>query len=131
MKFNIKIVLRILIIASISLYVLRGVKILISGDFHKTFQDCGVVVSKSADEIRIKHGHRTELYLNVQFEKQGFVSKSVTPTTYFKHYKGDRVCFDCMYEVNKFDELNVFLSVTAIGLGVFIALCLGLIYVFD
>ena len=60
----------------------------------KTYGDCGFIVSRSTDEIVIKHGTRTELYLNVQFDKSGFKSIDVSPTTYFKYKKGDRVCFD-------------------------------------
>lgn len=55
--------------------------------------DCGVIISHSSDEISIKHGVSTELYLNIQFEKQGFISKEVSPTLYFKYENGDKICF--------------------------------------
>lgn len=59
-----------------------------------TYWECGTVVSKSGDEIIIKHGLKTELYLNVEFFKSGFKSILVKPETYFKHKKGEMVCFD-------------------------------------
>lgn len=55
--------------------------------------DCGIVKSKSSDEVAIKHGTTTELYLNIQFDNSGFLSKNVSPTTYFSYSVGDRACF--------------------------------------
>lgn len=55
--------------------------------------DTGVIVSKSNDEVNIKHGTKTELYLNIQFKKEGFRSIEVDPTTYFKYETGNTVSF--------------------------------------
>lgn len=59
-----------------------------------TYSDCGIIISKSNDEVAIKHGTRTELYLNIQFEQSGFRSIETEPTTYFQFQKGERVCFN-------------------------------------
>lgn len=56
-----------------------------------THNDCGVIKSKSADDLIIRHGHRTELYLNIEFDKKGFYAKEVEPTTYYKYNVGDRI----------------------------------------
>lgn len=63
-----------------------------------TYNDCGEIMSKSSDEVAIKHGSRTELYLNIQFRKSGFKSMEVSPTTYFKHKVGEVICFDLREE---------------------------------
>ena len=63
-------------------------------DLKVTYPDCGKVVSKSSDEVAIKHGSKTELYLNVQFQKSGFRSVLCEPTTYFQYKIGDKVCFN-------------------------------------
>jgi len=56
-------------------------------------QYCGKVVKKSDEEVTIKHGSRTDLYLIVEFDQIGLRSIEVEPNTYFTHNKGDRVCF--------------------------------------
>jgi hypothetical protein len=58
------------------------------------YNDCGKIISKSADEVIIKYGTKTELYLNIQFEKSGFKSIEVDPTLYFQKSKNDYVCFN-------------------------------------
>lgn len=60
---------------------------------HDTYKDCGKVMSKSSDEVTIKNGVSTELYLNIQFDKSGFQSIRCTPSTYFFHKVGDNACF--------------------------------------
>lgn len=56
--------------------------------------DTGIIISKSNDEVAIKHGSRTQLFLNIQFDKKGFESVEVLPTTYFKYKVGERVCIN-------------------------------------
>lgn len=58
----------------------------------------GTVISKSQDEVIIKHGTQTELYLNIQFDKVGFKSIEVEPTTYFGSNVGERVVFGLIKE---------------------------------
>jgi hypothetical protein len=57
------------------------------------YLDCGKVISKSNDEVIIKRGSKTNLYLNVQFKQSGFISVESNQTTYFSHNVGDNVCF--------------------------------------
>lgn len=68
----------------------------IHNDFKPTITEkhCGTIVSKSNDEVAIKHGTQTQLFLNIEFDKKGFESVQVLPTTYFKHKVGERVCID-------------------------------------
>jgi len=58
------------------------------------YTDCGIIKSKSQDEVIIKYGTKTELFLNVEFDKAGFKSVEANPTTYFKYNIGDRICWD-------------------------------------
>ena len=75
---------------------------------------CGVVVSKSNDEVSIKYGVKTELYLNINFNNLGFLSKKVPPTTYFKYNKGDRICLSWSYANPNYNYLYLtFLAVVA------------------
>jgi hypothetical protein len=62
----------------------------------------GTVISKSQDEITIKNGSQTELYLNIQFDKVGFKSIEVEPTTYFGSDVGERVSFGLIKEKTGF-----------------------------
>jgi hypothetical protein len=84
--------------------------------------DCGKVVSKSNDEVSIKYGVRTELYLNVQFEKSGFYSVEVGPTTYFLRKKGDRVCFKLPEPVSVWHSINHIIGVIVLIILSIIAL---------
>lgn len=63
------------------------------GSVRSNHLETGTLISKSNDEVKIKHGHQTELYLNMMFDKSGFQSMHVNETTYFKFQKGDRVSF--------------------------------------
>jgi hypothetical protein len=62
----------------------------------------GTVISKSQDEVTIKNGTQTELYLNIQFDKVGFKSIEVEPTTYFGSDVGERVSFGLIKEKTGF-----------------------------
>lgn len=68
----------------------------VNNDFEPTITErhCGIIISKSNDEVAIKHGSRTQLFLNIQFNKKGFESVEVEPTTYFKYKVGECICID-------------------------------------
>ena len=68
----------------------------IHNDFEPTITErhCGTIISKSNDEVAIKHGSQTQLFLNIQFDKKGFESVEVDPTTYFKYKVGERIRID-------------------------------------
>jgi len=59
-----------------------------------TYLDCGMIRSKSGEEIAIRHGVKTILLLNIDFNKTGFKSIEVDYTTYFKYLKGQNICFN-------------------------------------
>ena len=84
-----------------------------------------MVVSKSNDEISIKHGVKSVLYLNVQFNKSGFKSIECSPTTYFSVKKGENICFNLDYERD--NSINIIIGYMSIGIIVFI-LIVWLIY---
>ena len=89
----IKNIVRIITLIPLSLYFIYCSYFVITNFNENTYIDCGTVISRLSDEINIKHGTKTELYLNVQFDKSGFRSIECTPTTYFSKKKGDDVCF--------------------------------------
>lgn len=84
---------------------------------HPIYLDCGKIVSKSSDEVAIKSGSRTKLYLNVQFEKSGFRSIECNPTTYFSKNVGERSCFYLDKNMGEKYHLNNFI-------GMFVAMIL-------
>ena len=94
MKINIKNIIRLIILLPLSIYLLYSVYYFITNDIKPTYIDCGIVKSKSYDDVVIKYGTKTELYLNVQFEKTGFKSIKCSPTVYFSKNIGDNICLE-------------------------------------
>ena len=90
MKINIKNIIRLII----CIYSLYSIYYFITNDIKPTYIDCGIVKSKSHDDIIIKYGTETELYLNIQFKKTGFKSIKCSPTVYFSKNIGDNICFE-------------------------------------
>ncbi len=119
---NLKNILRALTLIPLSVYLLYCSYYAITHDIEPKYMDCGKVVSKSNDEVSIKHGVRTELYLNVQFEKSGFYSVEVSPTTYFLRKKGDRVCFKLPEPVSVWHGINHIIGVIVLIILSIIAL---------
>lgn len=94
MKINIKNIIRLIILLPLSIYSLYSIYYFITNDIKPTYIDCGIVKSKSHDDIIIKYGTETELYLNIQFKKTGFKSIKCSPTVYFSKNIGDNICFE-------------------------------------
>jgi hypothetical protein len=98
---------------------------------HPTRPDCGKVISKSQDEVVIKYGTETKLYLNVQFDKEGFKAVNVSPTTYFDTKNGKRVCFDLYLPVSDWYMLRLVFGILflivggVIAIGFFVAFLIG------
>lgn len=117
---------RLIVLIPLSIYLLYCSWHFIYYPEQPTYLDCGIVISKSNDEVSIKHGSKTELYLNVQFNKTGFKSIECNPTTYFSKQKGDSVCFDLnektsfWYELNNFIGFLVIYMMTAVSISAFI-----------
>lgn len=107
------------------MFLLNCVYIFITTDNQPTYNDCGIVLSKSNDEIAIKHGVKTELYLNIQFNKSGFKSVNVEPTTYFSKKVNDRICFDLNESQNWWRNIRWF-----IGFATLFMLCYILVILF-
>jgi hypothetical protein len=93
-KMKTRNIVRMVTFVPLGLLILYSIYYALTHDPHPRYKDCGVVVSKSNDEVPIKHGSKTELYLNIQFDKSGFRSIECEPTTYFKYQKDERVCFN-------------------------------------
>lgn len=86
------------------LWTIIGAILLVIGDYHayqfatkgaheeKLY--CGTVVYRSSDEITIKYGTKTELYLGVEFEDGvGRHAIETDVDTYISKKVGDHVCF--------------------------------------
>ncbi len=97
----------------------------------ENYQDCGIIRSKSTDEIAIKHGTHTELYLNIEFRKNGFRSMSVSPTTYFKHNRGESVCFDFQNRHSISHDIKWLVGLLTIIISIIILLVLFFKWLFN
>lgn len=127
---KIKKIARIVVLIPIAIYLLYCAYYSITEDMYPKYNDCGEIISKSNDEVAIKHGVKTELYLNIQFDNNGFRSIECNPTTYFNHNKGERVCFDLEKETSSIHKLNfMFGGIVIIGGGLFSIVCL-FVYLF-
>ena len=76
-------IVRITTLSIVGTYLTFCVYFFLTHPAHPKYLDCGKVVSKSQDEVVIKYGTRTELFLNVQFKKTGFKAVEVNATDYF------------------------------------------------
>lgn len=113
MKF--KNIIRVITLLPLFFYLLYCVFYFANNEVTPTYLDCGKVVSKSNDEIVIKHGVKTELYLNVNFNKSGFKSILCTPTTYFSKKIGDNVCFSLDENVSQWHKTNMLIGFSVIA----------------
>lgn len=96
-----------------------------------SYLDCGEVVSKSADEVAIKRGVNTRLYLNVQFNKSGFRSVSCNPTTYFSKKVGDNVCFELERDFGTWHRLSIVIGLILVWASIIGGLTWFIIYLID
>lgn len=122
---------RIILLIILSSYATYCVYYSLRNEIRPEYKDCGVVVSKSSDEVSMKHGSRTELYLNVEFEKSGFRSVKTNPTTYFSNKVGDTVCFYLDKEKPFTHHLTMLIGYIIIALGIMMSIIAFLIYLFS
>lgn len=94
-------------------------------------KDCGTLYMKSYEDIVIKHGTRTELYLIVETKNQGLRSKEVGITEYMTTEIGDLVCMDIY--VNQGDYHEVYMIIGAFFMVAIVIVALGsfLYWLFD
>ena len=92
-KMTFRNIVRLIVLVPIGIFLLYSLAYFGNNKLRPEYLDCGKVVSKSNDEVAIKYGVKTELYLNIQFEKSGFRSIECNPTTYFSKKVNERVCF--------------------------------------
>lgn len=99
-----------LILVSIILAYLTFCTILFSElGLHPTKRECGIVKSKFNEEISIKHGTKTELYLMMQF-KTFEKAIEVDVLTYSKAKVNDTLCFNIPIELSNFYHISLFLG---------------------
>lgn len=120
MKF--KNLIRIVILVPLATYLLYCCYHFITNEVRPTYLDCGKVISKSSDEVAIKHGVRTELYLNIEFEKAGFKSIECEPTTYFQKQIGEKVCFQLDIKKSNFYNTNNMIGACVLTILAFVLL---------
>jgi hypothetical protein len=120
---SIKKIIRIVTLTGVGAFLLYCAGFFIINPVYPEYKDCGKVISKSQDEISIKYGVQTMLYLNIQFEKSGFKSVDVCPTTYFKSKIGDNLCFNLNEEVTGWYLVRS-------CIGAMVLAVLGIVFVF-
>lgn len=121
---TIKNILRVITLLPLLIYLIYCSYHVITNEIRPTYVDCGIVVSKSSDEVAIKYGTETELYLNVQFNKSGFRSIECDPTTYFSKKIGQDVCFNLSKDMSTWYEVNYLVGLCVlVVLGVTALVC--------
>lgn len=55
---------------------------------------CGTITKLFSDEVSVKHGSRTDLYLIINFDNYGQKAVEVDVNTYAGKQVGQRVCFN-------------------------------------
>ena len=100
MKITFKNIVRVISALTVGLYSIYCIFFFFANSHNPTYSDCGKIISKSQDEVVIKYGTSTELYLNIQFEKSGFKSINAKTTDYFHYKKGDTICYDLRQDVS-------------------------------
>jgi len=119
MQLNTKNVVRIVLAIPTLMYAVYSIYYFIVNPLKPTYTDCGILRSKSGQEISIKHGSQTQLYMNIDFKESGFKSVEINPTTYFKYKVGDTVCLK-LDKYIKYDFLFSFSGMLFISvLGIF------------
>lgn len=91
----------------------------------------GTVISKSQDEVTIKNGSQTELYLNIQFDKVGFKSIEVEPTTYFGSDVGERVSFGLIKEKTGFQFFKFIWGFLIVAVAIITVIVIFIKWLFD
>ena len=121
----------IVFLSIVGLYALYSIYFSLSNTVHPVYEDCGIIVSKSTDEVAIKRGVSTELYLNINFHKSGFRSIEVGPTTYFKYKVGQSVCFDLDKSVSTTYKILMLSGLVSICILALIAVIAFFFYIVD
>jgi hypothetical protein len=91
----------------------------------------GTVISKSQDEVTIKYGTKTELYLNIQFDNVGFKSIEVEPTTYFGSDVGERVSFGLIKEKNGLEMAKFLWGFVLTAIAIIALILISIKWLFD
>lgn len=129
-EFTLKNILRIILGSAVAIFLTYCSIIFVTQPDTIRNSDCGKIQSKSSDEVAIKHGTQTELYLNIQFEKAGFKAINVNTTDYFHYQKGDKVCFDLAEKNQVFHRLTWMMGGLNIVIAILIILGVFLNYLF-
>lgn len=88
-------VVKTLLVFTVFVYSLFAIKSFVTKDLWIHYKECGTVVGSSSEDVPIKHGTQTELYLLMQYEHDGFQAQEVGATTYFQYKDkiGTKLCF--------------------------------------
>lgn len=92
---------------------------------------CGKVLKKSYDEVTIKYGSRTDLYLLIDFYNIPTKAINVTETAYLQAEIGKEICLQLSKQQTFFREISFLLGIILNWLsvlGVIVFIILFLIY---
>lgn len=128
---KIKFVVRIVTGIIVGIFSLYSVYFFFTNPAYPRYEDCGRIESKSTDEVAIKHGVQTELYLNVQFKKTGFKAMNVDPTTYFHYKEGDYICFDLRKETSAWYGITFLTGATILAVAGLVLIGWFVYYLFN
>ncbi len=111
-------------------YLLWSIFIACREFYSPRYTDCGIIESKSTDEVYMKYGSKTELYLNVRFKDTGFLSVKCNPTTYFSYQNGDHICFNLENNLTKFEHFTQIVGTLTLCLIAILCIMKFVIYIY-
>ena len=129
MKDKIRKILKYSLLLIISIYYLYSAYYVYTHPYFTYTKECGKIISKSNDEVSIKHGSRTDLYLNVQFDNR-FESVLVDPTTYFGNHKGEEICFNFTDKMTFKNFWNYLLFIVISVILILVGIAQFIVYIF-
>lgn len=108
-----------------------SMKYFIETPIHVKESQTGTVISKSQDEVTIKYGTETKLYLNIQFDNLGFKSIEVEPTTYFGSEVGERVTLGLTKQKTNLEHIKFLWGFLITAIVIIILIVISIRWLFD
>lgn len=90
--------------------------------------DFGTIQSKYSAPYTTKNSGGTNFYFNVNFDNEGFHTKNVDATSYFKYKEGERVCMSFYKEYSRFKSISGFIGVFAFVIEAIALIVMFLVY---
>jgi len=123
------IVVSIIIIFSNYKYFTSGVTLQNPTKIYKG-TECGIILSNFTELINVKHGTKTDYYLQIKFNDRTCIKK-VTAETFLESKVGENICFDKNESINFILYLFILLEFIVVFLCLIFLIVEIICWVFD